>query len=260
VTIVLKTINFFVSSENFQVLINAYEPYLKAKKRSRKYSKIFHSFELVSYKDQYLSLHPMPSKEFLNKYYEDTYWENRADQNRLVRIRDIQHFNLITRHFSDFNSNKKIILNFGAGHGGISILFRAGDHTVYNFEYSNLNLFENNFYCVNDFDQIEGSIKFDLIYASHSLEHVHSINETFYSFLEHAHLNTIYFFEVPNCKKYLKKPQIDPPHTYYFNKRFFESIFADTKEDSRFFLCNDISSGNVLRVLTNRCPILASKI
>ena len=49
---------------------------------------------------------------------------------------------------------------------------------------------------------------FDLIYSSHSLEHVDDIFSTIEKFQSISHENTIFFFEVPNC----------------FNKNFRKSI------------------------------------
>ena len=44
---------------------------------------------------------------------------------------------MINEAYKDFNKSNKKILNFGSGHGGISVLFRSGNHTVYNYDFGN---------------------------------------------------------------------------------------------------------------------------
>ena len=83
----------------------------------------------------------------------------------------------------------------------------------------------------------ETNLKFDLIYASHSLEHVHNINSTLKIFNDISNNDTIFFFEVPNCfsKQQIK---IQPPHTYYFKRDFFLNNFiflVISKSVTRFF-------------------------
>ena len=99
-------------------------------------------------------------------------------------------------------------------------------------------------------DKING--KFDLIYSSHSLEHVQNIFETIKKFSLISNENTIFFFEVPNCsnKKYQK---IHCPHTYNFTKLFFNNSFKKIDVCKFYFgekeVKNDLES-NILRILT----------
>ena len=61
-----------------------------------------------------------------------------------VRLRDIEHFNKIISSYNSFNSTPKKILNFGSGHGGVSYLFHAAKHEIYNYDFGSTkkNLFK----------------------------------------------------------------------------------------------------------------------
>jgi predicted SAM-dependent methyltransferase len=70
----------------------------------------------------------------------------------------------------------------------------------------------------------------DLIYGSHSLEHVQNIDNFKEQVSRILKPNAILFWEVPNAKH----PQsgsmnnrIDIPHTYYFFEEFFENWFDE---------------------------------
>ena len=120
-----------------------YKDRVRAMLKSKQYEKKFLKLNLSYDELGFYYLDPMPSKDFLKDYYEETYWHNRND-------------------------------------------------------------------------------KFDLIYGSHSLEHVQNIKETIKKFNEISHENTIFFFEVPNE---FNRRKISPPHTYYFTRKFFYNCF-----------------------------------
>ena len=84
------------------------------------------------------------------------------------------------------------ILNFGAGHGGISFFLHAQNHEIYNYEPGGLKTFFNERW-TNIKNLQETNLKFDLIYASHSLEHVHNINSTLKTFNDISNNDTIFF-------------------------------------------------------------------
>ena len=93
--------------------------------------------------------------------------------------------------------------------------------------------------------------KFDLIYGSHSLEHVSDIRKILKLFKKISDENTIFFFEVPNSfsKEELK---IEPPHTYYFKREFFFNHFRNAnfcKTFKNYIALND-DSGDVIIFLS----------
>ena len=125
------------------------------------------------------------------------------------------------------------------------------NHKIVNFDYHKTDkIFEKNWKNINDLDLITDS--YDLIYSSHSLEHVQNIFETVKKFKEISHDKTIFFFEVPNCfkKEYQK---IHMPHTYYFTKNFFDKCF-NKLDFFKSYLgekeLDNINEGNILRILT----------
>lgn len=231
-------------------IVERQENYFKLKSNTIKYNKYFTNLKLKNIKNLYLILDPMPSKKFLKKYYQETYWQYRGDSNELLRYRDFDHFKSIG---SKLKSNSSV-LNFGSGHGGISILLRAQNHSIINFDLfkNNNNFFQNKYSNIDTLTKIKSKI--DFIYASHALEHVHSIKETLKDFLRISHSGTRYFFEVPNCTNYTEKNTTDIPHTHYFSVNFFNKIFK--KKINSFFYCNIINNykknGSVIRVFTNR--------
>jgi 2-polyprenyl-3-methyl-5-hydroxy-6-metoxy-1,4-benzoquinol methylase len=189
--------------------------------KKQQYGKKFLKFNLKYNDLGFYYLDPIPTKVFLNKYYEEIYWQSRSDKNYPIRLRDIEHYKLLKKIYPDFDKDSKKVLNFGAGHGGLSILLYVANHKIYNFDFGQTNnLFSERWNQVNDLCKIDS--KFDLIYGSHSLEHVQNIKETMKKFDEISHENTIYFFEVPNC---INSKKIAPPHTYYFTRKFFYNYF-----------------------------------
>lgn len=124
------------------------------------------------------------------------------------------------------------VLNFGAGHGGISNLFLALGAKVVNIEPSipeNEEKQPYNYHSVRKLAD-KKSKHFDLFYSSHSLEHVSSIDDALADMKAVANQDTLYFFEVPDASA----PQdggstglVDIPHTYYFRKEFFLNTFSE---------------------------------
>ena len=194
---------------------------------------IFFNKKMKYAKDGYYFLDPMPSKEELDDYYEKNYWINRANNNnseyksKPIIYRDIQHFILIKKLIDDFFITPKRILNFGAGHGGISHLFWSINCDVVNIEPSEFKFnYDRRWKNYKDISEVKDEKKFDLIYSSHSLEHVQDINY-FYSLLPKILKKGGYFFcEVPNGQNPENggcNGMVSPPHTYYFRKKFFSS-------------------------------------
>jgi len=226
----------------------------------KKHKKYFNNLKLTYNNQGFYFVDPMPDENYLKTYYEETYWDNRQDINYPVRNRDTQHYEQLCKYYPDFNSSKKRILNFGSGHGGISFLLALKNHDIcnYDFKFPKKN-FEKKWNNIDDISDIDG--KFDLIYSSHSLEHVQNIFDIIKKFWSISDDKTIFFFEVPNCsnEKYQK---IHPPHTYYFTKKFFESCFKKI-DICKFYrgeeeVANDNES-NILRIFTKDRILLTNK-
>lgn len=188
--------------------------------------------KLVEDKRGFYYISPKFSEEQLDEYYKNTYWgEFRSDVKIYINERDLVHYNLILRYYSDFFSKEeRTIVNFGSGHGGISILFYFLGHTVINID-PDTNVKNNLEFDPERWKKIESITKlnqpFDLFYSSHSLEHVHDIDVFLDRLNQKISLNkkTILFFEVPDGEHPLnggKSGKILTPHTYYYTPDFFK--------------------------------------
>jgi 2-polyprenyl-3-methyl-5-hydroxy-6-metoxy-1,4-benzoquinol methylase len=202
----------------------------------------------------YWEITPMPTEENLNNYYSSTYWDRRGDNtNTLINERDVSHFNMIRKAIPDLFNNKNLrILNFGAGHGGISHLFHAAGYNIVNIEPNDIKQYYDDHWLTHtNLNDCEG--QFDLIYGSHSLEHVQNLDIFLNKIKSISHDNTYIFMEVPNSRNDLNinKPIIRPPHTYYFTKSYFETIsdhvvVIETYSKNKLM---DNEDGNVIRFL-----------
>ena len=177
----------------------------------------------------YYYLSPKISKDKLDAYYKNNYWsEFRNVQFIGVNKRDLFHFELI-KHFQLSNSVNSV-LNFGSGHGGVSFIFSNMNKTVCNVELDNsLNHFKNNIKIYEQLSDVNNN-SIDLIYSSHSLEHVFDLGETMEEFKRVKSEDAVFFFEVPNAKwenNGVQKNKVDEPHTYYFFKEYFEDLFSE---------------------------------
>lgn len=199
----------------------------------------------------YWEVSPMPTEEELKNFYSKIYWmNNHVYKERFLIERDLDHFYFIQKYTDIFNQKKINFLNYGAGHGGISYLIYSKYGNVVNIEPSEIyneklkNFYSFNF--LNDFRQSQiKDLKFDLIYSSHTLEHL--VNPV--SFLEEMSglLNEegCLFIEVPNCRKknldinYSEggcDGKIHGSHLIYFTKDFFDNlhskpVFISEKKD-----------------------------
>jgi predicted SAM-dependent methyltransferase len=233
----------------FGLMPDQYKGKAKSLFFKEKYKKKFLKSKLTYNKRGFYYLDPMPSNKFLEEYYEKVYWLARYDLNYPVRSRDIEHFKMIIGFYKEFNKSPKKILNFGSGHGGASYLFHAANHVIYNYDYETTkkNTSDERWHSINSLDKID--FKFDLIYGSHSLEHVNNIDETMKKFQDISHDKTIFFFEVPN--HYYRK-NINPPHTYYFTREFFSNSFEKV-DFCKTFVNNEMAekdTGYVIRFHT----------
>lgn len=214
----------------------------------QKMDKYFKSLNLI-HNETYSKVDPMPDEDFFSEYYSSNVEEDFKLKQLPIRKRDLEHYDLTKKLFSKFEKTKINILNFGSGHAGFSILCGINDHKVTNLDYfinQDILNYEN---IVNITDIKKINEKFDLIYASHSLEHVRSIKKTFEEFSNISHKNTKFFFEVPNCFNQ-KKKKIKSTHTYYFTRNFFISLFPENKycETWKKSKISDDYNGDVIRV------------
>ena len=192
-----------------------------------KMDKYFKSLNLI-HNDTYCRVDPIPSENFFSEYYSSNVWEDFKLKQLPIRKRDLEHYDLIKKLYDEFKKSKINILNFGSGHAGFSILCSLNDHKVTNLDYF-INQDIVNYKNIRNITDIKIiKEKFDLIYASHSLEHVRNIRKTFEMFSSFSHNNTKIFFEVPNCYNE-KKKRIHSPHTYYFTRSFFNNLLPDNK-------------------------------
>lgn len=171
----------------------------------------------------YSRLVELPSSDALEAYYTDEYWGSyRPKEGRSVNSRDLVHFDIIRSHLTGTG----VFLNFGAGHGGISHLVDAQNGwEVFEVEPSS----EGTVGQITTFKTLKKlpNLNFDVIYSSHSLEHVSDLKETLSGLLAISSQNTIFFFEVPDGELDAKAGRPVAPHTYYFKEQFFELIFTE---------------------------------
>jgi len=230
-----KLINYLVKNQNnfrdylaivllkLKILPKEFEGRVNAIYSKRKYDKDFKNLKLEHSEKGYCCLKPMPTENYLQQYYNDTYWKSRTDKNYPLRLRDIEHLKLLKNKFPNFDKSEKKILNFGAGHGGLSFFLHSNMHNIFNYEPGGMKLyFSERWNVLKDLNNI--NTKFDLIYGSHSLEHVQDIKKVLALFDKISHEETIFFFEVPNCYSKISQT-IEPPHTYYFTRKFFDNYF-----------------------------------
>jgi 2-polyprenyl-3-methyl-5-hydroxy-6-metoxy-1,4-benzoquinol methylase len=173
----------------------------------------------------------MPNKEELNQYYKSAYWESRENINLRIILnrRDLIHFKILKNLFPQSIAKKKVFLNFGSGHGGVSHLLHDLGLEIINIEQGEMpNYYNKNWSKFSSTKSIKDD-SVDVIYSSHSLEHVQNINEVQNEFKRIIKPEGILFFEVPNADSSSTGPKenkIVIPHTYYFQKIFFKNWFS----------------------------------
>lgn len=190
----------------------------------------------INYKNLYYHRSPMPSHSFFEKYYKEAYsYYKIRDVPQNISEREINQLDHILNLKKNFNFKNKKILNFGAGHGGFSILvsFLGAHVTEIDTTDYDAKCFNRNITRFSDFSNVLDK-KFDLIYASHTLEHVTDIAFVLQMFKKVSHDNTFYYFEVPNGKVDLKSNNVF--HTHFFFKEFFEKIFSQVENRNDHFL------------------------
>lgn len=192
----------------------------------------------LTYSDErgFWKLTDMPSQHQLDKYYNEEFWNHRGNQDDTVNTRDLSHYFDLRAHASEVISKRNHrVLNFGAGHGGLShILWGLGAEIV-NLDPSTPPVsYSERWRSYQSESELlasigEASLPFDIIYGSHSLEHVRDIDETLGFFAKISNPRTLFMFEVPDSLadgNGGKDGKVSPPHTYYFTFEFFEKTFS----------------------------------
>lgn len=179
----------------------------------------------------YWFVFPPVSKSGLSAYYKSAYWANRGGKDVGVSVRDLQHYWMLRELVPQLFYLKDMrALNFGSGHGGLSYLLHTAGVDVTNVEPSAENQSDavNGWKTVQSIEDVEGE-SFNLIYGSHSLEHVDNI-EYFEEQISKLHGSPfcLGFWEVPNAGRSDSgsyEGRIDIPHTYYFTHAYFRNHF-----------------------------------
>lgn len=194
-------------------------------------SNIF-DYKKLKYNDSgYYYVHPKFTEEELHTYYKDYYLKSfRLNVNFGVMAQDFFHFQIMIDTIPNFNELKQF-LNFGSGHGGISHILdiKIKDCEIINIDptQSPLKLAKTNIRHEFFLQALENN-SVDLIYSSHSLEHVADIDKTIKEFKRILKPEGYIFLEVPNADHPEDGPQIgkiDIPHTFYFQKKYFLNNF-----------------------------------
>jgi predicted SAM-dependent methyltransferase len=179
----------------------------------------------------YWVIDPMPSQVDLDHYYSTAYWATRDDHKVLLKDRDVAHVNLLFDYARELflSSSPKTVVNFGAGHGGASFLFYAQGFRVINVDPhpGDVEFFDYRSTLTDIPEQV------DLVYASHSLEHVTDISSIISEIRRMLKPGGMLFVEVPNAeygaednshRQHSFTPTLQAPHTYYFSTSFFENL------------------------------------
>tara|TARA_B100000029_G_scaffold503087_1_gene579445 strand:- start:428 stop:1399 length:972 start_codon:yes stop_codon:yes gene_type:complete len=182
-------------------------------------------------------VHPIPSENKLNYFYENVYRsdgrppylvsENFEDQKKhYLEDKNLSYLIYLTT-LIDLRNIKRFY-DFGGGDGDLGYALKK--------KFPQLDLFctEHDLHCekiLNDrgfknlknFNLIDQ--KFDLIVATHSLEHITNVKETFKKFYNLLKPGGYIFFEVPNCsQEYWSGRPYDSPHLLFYTKKSFEKI------------------------------------
>lgn len=226
--------------EKYSYSLSARWPRFKIKRQKLK-GKLFRDRSLVwDAANGFWRLDEMPSSNELHSYYESEYWNHRSDQNDSINARDVSHFQDLVKHCPEFladgSPDQKRVLNFGSGHGGLSHVLWGLGFEIFNVEPSKVS-FEyperwSSFTSIETLTRNLGDSKFDLIYASHALEHVPDIFKTLEVFKDLSRDDTVFMFEVPDSSAPGQgggDGRINPPHTYYYTFDFFLKRFTTTK-------------------------------
>jgi len=198
----------------------------------------------------YWKLANMPSEKELTQFYKEEYWDHRGDQDQTVNPRDLSHYlDLRSLAGKVIDAPELKFLNFGAGHGGLSHIMWGIGANIVNIDPSIPPVAYatrwRSFLSENDANGTLTKEKpFNIIYGSHSLEHVRDIEKTLDFFKSISDSKTLFMFEVPDSMSDGnggKDGKVSPPHTYYYTFGFFQKNFSEIVE------LTSIESGNLFK-------------
>jgi hypothetical protein len=190
---------------------------------------LFGRAEVVSIGDGVWQVHPLPSQDQLATYYSTMYWATRSDITTLLKHRDIGQYQCLKPYLDTTSqTHSRRALNFGSGHGGVSHLLSAAGYSTTNVDMYDAKI--PNCLHLLQLDKFQGTCS--VFFASHSLEHVRSLTEIWDFVSNHLDSDGVIFVEVPNSEYRAYsirsgngyRPKIQPPHTYYLTKRYFETL------------------------------------
>jgi|TARA_B110000114_G_C15048069_1_gene380025 SAM-dependent methyltransferase len=209
-------------------------------KQNRIARRIFSKRSVEKSNDGYFYLNPMPTEDELTEYYQSLYWNTRTGKYYGASTRDLMHFNMLKTYIPSEITNGKVFLNFGAGHGGVSNLLWLAGMDIINIEPSGIpKFYEQRWNTYKMISSVQDS-SVDIIYGSHSLEHVQNIDKLKSEVKRVLKPNASLFWEVPNADHPTCGAQtgnIDIPHTYYFSKDFFDNWFSKTLLNKSYEQC-----------------------
>lgn len=233
-------------------------------------NKIFTNKKLKWNNFGYWEVDPMPTNRELSKFYSNIYWlNNKYYKDKLLIPRDINHFIFLRRVLLQKINKDLVFMNFGAGHGGISYLIAANNIEVVNIEPSNLfkgdfTKFRNYKYIDNFYREKNKFKKIDILYSSHTIEHLPCPMLFFKKIYNLLNENAKIFLEVPNCRR-LKidknyseggcDGKITGSHLLYFTKDFFERLnakiyfFKEKKNSTKFIQVKKEDNADLIRAI-----------
>jgi len=167
----------------------------------------------------------------LSEYYTKAYWQ---DHHNMVNVAGLD-FTRAKQHYIflfDVIENAKTILDYGCGRGQFSVYIKRlfPEKTVLATDRSPIAAVYVEYEGVEFVPEIDQCKGVDLLYSSHSLEHVPNINESMEQFLAATADSAFLFFEVPNVENfYLFEKCNHMPHTYMFCLESFKHLAARFK-------------------------------
>lgn len=220
---------FFPKSTTLNQLIYSIKSTIEAEKWYKK----FKPTSVKSYENLFYFISPIPKTSEINEFYSTNYQTRRDKKPFEITSRELTQISFLKKNF-EFKNKK--ILNFGCGKSGFSYLCKLMGANVTEVDAKNKKEtnFDKDIHFTNFIESLDGS-KFDLIYASHSLEHVPNIRETLTKFEVLSKEDTCFFFEVPDGEIDLRQRKERGrifPHIHFYKKDFFQNIFSSNKDNN----------------------------
>lgn len=179
----------------------------------------------------------IPSSEQLTEYYNYNYWTKSKEQSEPLstnydfqdKIKDSQiDFMSTSIPLIDIRS----MLEIGAGAARSSIILKESYKNIIQSDICESGLSWEEYYqsyglnLVSDFFPRGINKEYDLIYASHWLEHVGDLNEVVKSLFNATQTDGYVYIEVPNCdNQYWLSSFPDLPHIHFFTQQSLSVAF-----------------------------------